>query len=185
VRTSLVAGAAALVVVAATAVTLDLRRDREWQHGGDDIATTADVALTTAKTFDTEAVRLGVPPGEATRHINRDQTVVVRVTWSGLPDDGSLELMMMDNPRHPAAPARRRGRLDHRRRHRPELGRDLREAARALRLDARIREHPGRRLVDDPVPDGRSLRRHGYLRHGHGLVRAMGRRTDSAERPRR
>lgn len=104
-RPFLTAGAAALAVVAATALAVDLRRDREWQHGGDDVTTTTELALTTAKTFGTEAaVRLGVPPGEATRHTSRDQTIVVRVTWSGLPDDGSLQLMMMDTRVTPPRP---------------------------------------------------------------------------------
>ncbi|MEV4642984.1 hypothetical protein AB0J80_37160 [Actinoplanes sp. NPDC049548] len=102
---------AAITVAAATTVLALIagigferfQREREWAHGGDRLTVDAEVALATAKDFDEVAVRLGAPPGEAVPTIEADQTVVVRVRWSGLPKGGYLHVIALDKRVTPPA----------------------------------------------------------------------------------
>jgi hypothetical protein len=97
--------AAVVLVVAGTAVFLRVQREREWAHGGDQLSVHAEVVLTTQDTFESVVVGFGVPPGEATRVEDADQTVVVQVRWSGSPySDGSFELIALDRRVFPPRP---------------------------------------------------------------------------------
>ncbi len=76
---------------------LRVQRHREWAHGGDRVRAEVEVALAREETFEDVVVRLGAPPGKATRYMDADQTVVVRVRWSGFPDaEGSFQLIALD-----------------------------------------------------------------------------------------
>jgi hypothetical protein len=91
--------AAVLVVAVAVgaATALHLRREREWAHGGDDVAVEVHAVVATEETFDDVAVRLGVPPGEAVRYSGAAQSIVVRVRWTGMvPTGGWFQMMVLD-----------------------------------------------------------------------------------------
>ena len=89
--------AAVVVLVVAVTTFLRFQRGREWAHGGDRVTVDVEVALASKKTFEAAVVRLGVPPGKATRFEGADQSIVVRVNWSGnAPSTGSFELMALD-----------------------------------------------------------------------------------------
>ncbi|MEV8503320.1 hypothetical protein AB0368_00655 [Actinoplanes sp. NPDC051475] len=104
-RRTLIAIAAAATVLVAGAMFSHVRRDREWAHGGDQVTFDAEVAITTAEDFDREVVRLGAPPGEATRWEAAEQTVVARVRWSGLPESiNSLQVIALDKRVSPPKP---------------------------------------------------------------------------------
>lgn len=97
--------AAAVVLVVAGVVVLRVQREREWGHGGDRLTVGVDVALAGHGTFDGVAVRLGTPAGEAVRVESAEQTVVVRVRWSGSPwDDGSYQVIALDGRLSPPRP---------------------------------------------------------------------------------
>jgi hypothetical protein len=102
----MIVGAAVVVVAAvAAAVTVRVRREREWVHGGDVLKAEVEVIVATPDTFDDVAVRLSVPPGEATAMPGAGQSVVVRVRWSGLPPSGGfLELLVLDGRVSPPLP---------------------------------------------------------------------------------
>ena len=102
-----------IVAVSAVAVTAGLagvglshvQREREWAHGGDGLAVDVAVAVATDKTFDDVVVRLGAPPGVATRWQEAEQSVVVRVNWSGFAlSDGHFELITLDGRVSPPRP---------------------------------------------------------------------------------
>lgn len=89
--------AAVVLVVAGGALFLRFQREREWAHGGDRLTVDVEVALARQDSFEAVVVRLGAPPGKATRFEGADQSVVVRVRWSGAPHSaGSFELIALD-----------------------------------------------------------------------------------------
>ena len=97
--------AAAAVLVVAGVVLLRVQREREWAHGGDRLTVQVEVALATRDDFDAVVVRLGTPPGQATRLHSADQSVVVRVRWSGAArSPGSYELIALDGRVTPPRP---------------------------------------------------------------------------------
>ncbi|HEX5598542.1 MAG TPA: hypothetical protein VFX61_21365 [Micromonosporaceae bacterium] len=98
------AAAVALVLYAVVAV-LKVQRDREWAHGGDDVKVHVEVALTTEDTFEDVVVRLGAPPGETTRYIGAEQTIVVQASWTDSPyDSGWFQLLVLDKRVVPPRP---------------------------------------------------------------------------------
>jgi hypothetical protein len=109
VRRWVIAGVAVAVVAASAVVlgaaVLHTQREREWAHGGDGLGAEVEIVLATPQTFDEVAVRLGVPPGAATRSPGDHQSIVVRVRWSGLPrPDDSLQLIVLDGRLTPPRP---------------------------------------------------------------------------------
>lgn len=93
---ALVALAVAVAVVGVAAL-FRIQRQFEWIHGGDRIRADIEVVLATQKAFEGVVVRLGAPPGKATRSIDADQTVVIRVRWSGFSNaDGWFQLIALD-----------------------------------------------------------------------------------------
>jgi hypothetical protein len=101
----IVSVAATVLLVVAGVVVLRVQREREWGQGGDRLTAQVEVALATQDTFDDVAVRLGVPPGEATRFQGADQSVVVQVRWSGSSHSGgSFELIVLDGRVTPPRP---------------------------------------------------------------------------------
>ena len=97
--------AVAAVLVVAGVVLLRVQREREWAHGGDRLTVHGEVALAAQDTFEDVAVRLGAPPGKATRVQSADQSVVVQVGWSGSPhSEGSFELIALDGRVTPPRP---------------------------------------------------------------------------------
>jgi hypothetical protein len=97
--------AVAAVLVAAGVVFLRVQRDREWAHGGDRLTVDVEVALATQDTFDDVVVRLGVPPGKTNRDISAEQSVVVRIRWSGSKHShGWFDLIALDKRSRPARP---------------------------------------------------------------------------------
>jgi hypothetical protein len=97
--------AAAAVVAGVVLLGAGREREREWAHGGDRLAVGVEVALADRATFESVAVRLGVPPGQATRPPGADQFVVVRIRWAGpSPLDGSMAVMLLDKRVTPPRP---------------------------------------------------------------------------------
>lgn len=106
-RSIIAVAVAAVVAVVAGVVFLRAgrEREREWAHGGDRLAVGVEVVLADRATFASVAVRLGVPPGRATRPPGADQFVVVRIRWAGLsPLDGSMAVMLLDKRVTPPRP---------------------------------------------------------------------------------
>lgn len=105
-RRSVIASVAATAVLVVTGFALlQVRREREWAGGGDGLAVDVEVALATGDTFDGVVVRLGAPPNRATRLNSADQSVVLRVRWSGASSaGGSFELIALDKRLHPPRP---------------------------------------------------------------------------------
>jgi hypothetical protein len=104
-RTAIAAVAVVVVLVVAGVVVLRVLREREWAHGSDRLTVQVDVALATQDTFEGVVVRLGTPPGRATRLHSAAQSVVVRVRWSASsPSHGSYELIALDGRVTPPRP---------------------------------------------------------------------------------
>jgi hypothetical protein len=101
----IVSVAAAVVLVVAGVVLLRVQRQREWAHGGDRLTVGVEVALATQDSFEGVVVRLGAPPGKATRLESAGQSVVVRVHWSASsPFKGAFELIALDGRVTPPRP---------------------------------------------------------------------------------
>ncbi len=95
-KRAVITGVAAAGAAALIAAGLHLRREREWESGGDRVDVRAAVEIATGETFDEVAERLGAAAGQTERDDSADQTVVVRVDWAGAEPDGELEVMLLD-----------------------------------------------------------------------------------------
>lgn len=92
------AAAAAVLVLIAGIVLLRVQRDREWAHGGDDLAVDVEVALADRQTFAGTVARFGVPAGAATAGAD-EQYVITRVRRAGSPGVGGRFVLLMVDKR--------------------------------------------------------------------------------------
>lgn len=96
---------AAVILVASAVVLGKVKRDREWEHGGDEVKFAVQVALTVPDSFDDVAVSFGMSPGSATQAINSPQHVMVRLGWTRADlGPGSFQLIALDARISPGRP---------------------------------------------------------------------------------
>ncbi|HEX6497908.1 MAG TPA: hypothetical protein VF054_02635 [Micromonosporaceae bacterium] len=108
-RAAVVATVFAVCVALVGAVTVTVRRDREWCHGGDRVSTTVRTRIAADDVAGAAAVvALGGPPGRVYGLPARTGMVVVRVTWNGPRQSGGsrYELVALDKRVTPAQPLR-------------------------------------------------------------------------------
>ncbi|RFS47306.1 hypothetical protein D0Q02_07055 [Micromonospora craniellae] len=91
-------------VTIAVLATVDrfVEREREWAHGGDQVAVTVEARLPEPDQVTGTAAALGWP--HATDRVRGDpdrQSVVLRLRWSGPPRKGSYQVMVLDNRNSP------------------------------------------------------------------------------------
>lgn len=89
----------AIILVGAVVGTLllaKLRRDEEWEHGGDGVLTAAELRITGSGGLRAAVAALGGPAAETPRVGTGTQAVVVRVQWSGPSKGGFYHLALLD-----------------------------------------------------------------------------------------
>jgi hypothetical protein len=98
------ATAACVVLTVGTVLAVyKIRRDREWAHGGDTLAATAEVHVAAPADYPATVAAFGGPRTTTAVMDEAKQAVVVRVRWSGpAHDDGSYNLLVLDSRMKPA-----------------------------------------------------------------------------------
>jgi hypothetical protein len=102
-------------VTIAVLATVDrfVEREREWAHGGDQVAVTVEARLPEPERVGRTAAALGWP--HATDRVQGDpdrQSVVLRLRWSGPPRKGSYQVMLLDDRNSPPRVLRPEGGSD-------------------------------------------------------------------------
>jgi hypothetical protein len=100
---------AAVVALAAVAITAKIQRDREWAHGGDSVNVSGVARIAETATFDATVAALGGPHGHHGSPTGL-RPMVVRVDWTTSTfEDGSYHLIALDKRSYPPRPLATQG----------------------------------------------------------------------------
>src|SRR5690242_15928486 len=99
-----VAAAACVALTVGTVPAVHkMRRDREWAHGGDTLAATAEVHVAASADYPATVAAFGGPQTTTAVMDEAKQAVVVRVRWNGpAHGDGLYSLLVLDSRVKPA-----------------------------------------------------------------------------------